>query len=199
MKITPLGLCGLMLIELDIHADARGFFMERFKLERFQQYGLPTEFVQDNHSRSLPCVLRGLHYQVNPAQGKLVGVIRGRIWDVAVDVRPDSETYGRSYNVELNDANGRLLWIPAGFAHGFCVLGDEAADVLYKVDNYYNPEGDKGIFWADADLSIPWPISSPFVSDKDRQLGSFAEYNAVQQCFVNSTLTPRTHAANSAV
>src|SRR5205823_71251 len=139
MKVLPVEIKGLALVELKVHGDARGFFVERYQHDRFRDHGLPSNFVQDNHSRSAPGVLRGLHYQVNPGQGKLVGVIRGRIWDVAVDIRPNSPTYGKHVAVELSDMNGRLLWIPPGFAHGFCVLGEEPADVLYKVDAAYNP------------------------------------------------------------
>jgi dTDP-4-dehydrorhamnose 3,5-epimerase len=121
-------------------------------------------------------VLRGLHYQTAPAQGKLVGVVRGRIWDVVVDIRPSSPTYGRHSAVELTDLNGRLLWIPAGFAHGFCVLGDEPADVLYKVDALYNPASEGGIRWDDPELGIAWPIERPVISARDQKLPSFAEY-----------------------
>ena len=134
MKVTPLDLPGLVLVELKIFGDVRGFFVERFQLQRFAEQGLPTQFIQDNHSRSGPKVLRGLHYQSQPAQGKLVGVIRGCIWDVVVDIRPESPTFGKHFGLEMSDMNGRMLWIPPGFAHGFCVLGDEPADVLYKVD-----------------------------------------------------------------
>ncbi|HXG68719.1 MAG TPA: dTDP-4-dehydrorhamnose 3,5-epimerase [Blastocatellia bacterium] len=178
MKVTTLELNGLLLIELAVHRDGRGFFVERFHQERFAGRGLPSAFVQDNHSRSGPGVLRGLHYQHSPGQGKLVGVTRGRIWDVAVDLRPHSLTYGRHLGLELNDADGRLLWIPGGFAHGFCVLGDEPADVLYKVDAYYDAAKEGGIFWADADLAIPWPVKDPVVSAKDQRLPAFAEYRA---------------------
>ena len=125
-----------------------------------------------------PGVLRGIHYQHRPAQGKLVGVIRGRIWDVAVDLRADSPTYGQHYHVELSDLNGRLLWMPAGFGHGFCVLGDEAADVLYKVDAPYDATGEGGIHWADPDLAIPWPVRAPIISTRDQGLASFAAYKA---------------------
>jgi dTDP-4-dehydrorhamnose 3,5-epimerase len=121
-------------------------------------------------------VLRGLHYQFSPPQGKLVGVTRGSIWDVAVDIRAESPTYGQSYGVELSDMNGRLLWIPAGFAHGFCVLGDEPADVIYKTDGEYNPTSENGIHWADPDLAIEWPVNEPVVSDRDEALESFATY-----------------------
>src|SRR6516162_2296816 len=115
MRVTRLEPQGLLLVELALHGDARGFFVERFHEARFREFGLPTRFVQDNHSRSAPGVLRGLHYQSRPAQGKLVGVTRGRIWDVAVDLRSDSPTIGQSFAVELSDLDGRLLWIPAGF------------------------------------------------------------------------------------
>jgi dTDP-4-dehydrorhamnose 3,5-epimerase len=178
MKVTRLEIEGLLLVELVVHGDQRGFFVERFRADRFREYGLPTTFAQDNHSRSAPGVLRGVHYQHTPAQGKLVGVTRGRIWDVAVDIRHDSPTYGRSIGRELSDLNGLLLWIPPGFAHGFCVLGDEPADVLYKVDAPYNPAGEAGIAWDDRDLAIRWPIGEPTVSARDRELPSFAEYRA---------------------
>src|SRR3954447_7072948 len=122
MKVTRLDLPGLMLIELDVFEDERGFFVARFEAGQFREHGLPTQFAQDNHSRSKPGVVRGLHFQHTPPQGKLVGVMRGRIYDVAVDIRPDSPTYGQHVSVELTDLNGKMLWIPAGFAHGFCVL-----------------------------------------------------------------------------
>lgn len=175
MKISSLEIPELQLVELDIYGDARGFFVERFHIEAFRPQ-IPARFVQDNHSRSSPGVLRGLHFQYSPAQGKLVGVVRGAIWDVAVDIRPDSPTFGRSVGLELTDMNGRLLWIPGGFAHGFCVLGDEPADVLYKVDAAYNPRGEGGIRWDDPELAVPWPVTSPLVSNRDQTLPSFAEY-----------------------
>jgi dTDP-4-dehydrorhamnose 3,5-epimerase len=175
VKISSLSLPGLLLIELQVHIDQRGFFIERYNEARFEQWGLPR-FCQDNHSRSVPGTLRGLHYQVRPAQGKLVGVIRGAIWDVVVDIRPGSPTYGQHLATELDDRDGRLLWIPAGFAHGFCVVGSESADVIYKVDAAYEPTTEGGIVWCDPDLAIPWPVSHPTVSDKDRNLPSFGAY-----------------------
>lgn len=178
MKITDLPFEGLKLIELVVHGDARGFFVERYRVDVFRESGLPTDFAQENHSRSAPGVLRGLHYQTEPAQAKLIGVVRGRIWDVVVDIRADSPTYGRSYGVEINDINGVLLWVPAGFAHGFCVLGDEPADVLYKVDGLYNPATEGGIRYDDPELAIEWPIENPTVSARDRSLPSFATYRA---------------------
>lgn len=177
MKVLDCPLEGLKLVELDVYGDARGFFVERFQLQRFQEAGLPTEFVQDNHSRSAPGVLRGLHYQFVPPQGKLVGVTRGRVWDVAVDIRPDSPTFGQYHGVELSDANGRLFWIPAGFAHGFCVLGDEPVDMLYKVTGLYNAKGEGGIRFDDPELAIAWPVQqAPVVSSRDTALPSFADY-----------------------
>ncbi|HWE93657.1 MAG TPA: dTDP-4-dehydrorhamnose 3,5-epimerase [Tepidisphaeraceae bacterium] len=178
MKVVPLEIKGLMLVELKVHGDARGFFVERFQIDRFGEGGLPTHFAQDNHSRSAPGVLRGLHYQTNPTQGKLVGVVRGRIWDAVVDIRPDSATFGQHAAFELSDVNGRLLWVPPGFAHGFCVLGDEPADVLYKVDATYNPAGEGGVAWNDAQLAVPWPIANPTISQRDQKLPTFAQYKA---------------------
>lgn len=177
MNVISLDLQGLKLIELKIFGDLRGFFVERFNENKFQQNGLPTKFVQDNHSRSAAGVLRGLHYQSHPSQGKLVGVARGRIWDVAVDIRVDSPTFGKSYGVELSDENGRLLWIPPGFAHGFCVLGSDFADVIYKVDALYSPEAEGGIIWDDPDLNIHWPIQEPKLSKRDQELQSFKAYS----------------------
>jgi dTDP-4-dehydrorhamnose 3,5-epimerase len=178
IRVTPLSLDGVLLVELKIWGDERGFFVERFQLEAFEAHGLPTTFVQDNHSRSAPGVLRGLHYQTAPQQGKLVGVVRGRVWDVVVDIRPESPTFGQHVGTELSDMNGRLLWIPPRFAHGFCVIGDEPADILYKVDAPYNPATEAGISWGDADLSIEWPIASPTVSERDQRLPGFAQFRA---------------------
>ncbi len=175
--IKTLSLSGLKLIELKIFPDERGFFTERYQQTRFKDYGLPENFIQDNHSRSKPGVIRGLHYQNHPAQGKLVGVIRGKIWDVVVDIRPDSATYGKWEAIELSDENSRLLWIPGGFAHGFCVIGDEPADVIYKVDAVYSPKTESGILYSDPSLAISWPIQNPIVSSKDQVLLSFNDYS----------------------
>jgi dTDP-4-dehydrorhamnose 3,5-epimerase len=132
--------------------------------------------VQDNHSRSIPRVLRGIHFQKNPDQGKLVGALSGKIWDVAIDLRKTSPTFGKSFSLELSDQNGLLLWIPGGFGHGFCVLGEEPADVLYKVDHVYNPKTEGGIMWSDSDLNVKWPVENPIISEKDLKLMSFKEY-----------------------
>jgi len=169
---------GLALITRRVFGDERGFFIERFKASDFDGTAVPTSFPQINHSRSAPGVLRGLHYQYSPAQGKLVGVTRGRVWDVAVDLRPDSATFGQSYGVELSDVNGLLLWIPVGFAHGFCVIGDEPADVLYQTTAEYEPTTEGGIVWNDPDLAIEWPVSEPKLSQRDLKLPTFAEYRA---------------------
>jgi dTDP-4-dehydrorhamnose 3,5-epimerase len=134
MKITDLALAGLRHIELRPFGDARGFFVERFNEKLFREAGLPTHFAQDSHSRSGPGIVRGLHFQPTPAMGKLVGCIAGKIWDVAVDIRPESATFGKWLGVELSPERFNMLWIPPGFAHGFCVLGEEPADVLYKAD-----------------------------------------------------------------
>jgi dTDP-4-dehydrorhamnose 3,5-epimerase len=178
MKATPLDSTGLVLLELAVHRDGRGFFVERFRRDRFLELGLPVDFAQDNHSRSAPGVLRGLHYQNAPTQGKLIGVVRGRIFDVAVDLRSASPTFGRAVTMELSDDNGRMLWVPPGFAHGFCVLGSEPADIVYKVDAPYRAAGEGGIRWDDPELAIAWPIDRPIVSDRDRVLPSFAAHKA---------------------
>ena len=182
MKVSRLEIEGLKLIQLDIWKDNRGFFMERFNFDKFRDAELPTEFVQDNHSRSAPKVLRGLHYQPQPAQGKLVGVLRGRVWDVVVDIRRDSKTFGRNFGLELSDSNGLLLWIPPGFAHGFCVVGEEPADVLYKVTAPYNPKTEAGIQWNDPEFAVQWPIPDPIVSERDHQLPSFADFRKAGKC-----------------
>lgn len=176
MKIINCPIAGLKVIQLDVHGDARGFFVERFHVKRFSEAGLPHIFLQDNHSRSAPRTLRGLHYQYAPPQGKLVGVARGRVWDIAVDIRPKSPTFGRHHAVELTAENGMLLWIPAGFAHGFCVLGEEPADLLYKVTAVYNPASEGGIRFNDPELGIDWPIKEPLISERDKNLPSFSDY-----------------------
>jgi dTDP-4-dehydrorhamnose 3,5-epimerase len=176
MKVTETEILDLKVIEMKRFADERGFFVERFHQGRFAEAGLNIRFVQDNHSRSHPRVLRGLHYQYDQPQGKLVGCVRGRIWDVAVDLRRGSSTFGRHVALELNEDNGLLLWIPAGFAHGFCVLGEESAELIYKVDAFYNPRGEGAIHWADQQLAIQWPIAQSILSSKDHEAPSFAAY-----------------------
>ena len=176
MEIIDTILEEVKIIKMPIFGDARGFFCERYHAGKFAEMGLDLTFVQDNHSRSAPGILRGLHYQNQPPQGKLVGVTRGRVWDVAVDIRPNSRTFGQHVGVELSDSNGHLLWIPAGFAHGFCVLGDEPVDMYYKCTGLYNSTGEGGIRYNDPQLNIPWPIDHPTISERDKGLMSFGDY-----------------------
>lgn len=160
----------VILIEPKVFSDERGFFMESFKESEFNLKGIKTRFVQDNFSHSLNGVLRGLHYQKNPkAQDKLVMATKGEIFDVAVDIRKGSPTYGKWVGEVLSDKNHKLLYIPKGFAHGFCVLSD-TADVLYKVNSEYSPEHERGILWNDKKIGIIWPINNPGILLKDQQL-----------------------------
>jgi len=163
-----LAIPGLVLIEPKTYGDERGAFLETYKHSDFVRSGIPEHFVQDNYSRSIRGVLRGLHYQLDPkAQGKLVRCVLGRIFDVAVDIRKGSPTYGRWEGKELSGENGLMLFIPAGFAHGFLTLSD-TAEVLYKCTEEYSPAHDRGIIWNDRDINIPWEVSEPLLSDKDR-------------------------------
>jgi len=158
----------LVLIEPKMFGDDRGAFLEIYKHSEFVRSGIPEHFVQDNYSRSIRGVLRGLHYQLGPkAQGKLVRCVQGRIFDVAVDIRKGSPTYGRWDGEELSGENGLMLFIPAGFAHGFLTLSD-SAEVLYKCTEEYSPAHDRGIIWSDPDINIPWAVADPLLSDKDR-------------------------------
>lgn len=177
MHIADTTLPDVKRITLDIYRDNRGFFCERFHEEKFTALGMPTQFLQDNHSRSMPGVIRGLHFQHNPMQGKLVGVTHGRVLDVAVDIRPSSPYFGQHVSVELSSENGELLWIPAGFAHGFCVLGDGVADVFYKCTSLYDAKGEAGIRFDDESLNIQWPVpeKNRIISDRDRAMPSLAE------------------------
>jgi dTDP-4-dehydrorhamnose 3,5-epimerase len=157
----------VILAEPRVFGDERGFFLETYKASAFVEAGIPETFVQANHSRSAAGVLRGLHYQKAPkAQGKLVAAIRGTIFDVAVDIRRDSPTYGQWVGEILSDDNHRLLYVPPGFAHGFCVLS-EVADVLYQVTAEYAPDLDRGIIWNDPEINVAWPIAEPQLSPKD--------------------------------
>ncbi len=166
MKVIETALPGVLIIEPKVFGDARGFFIETFQVERYREIGITQPFVQDNHSRSQRGVLRGLHFQKTRPQGKLVRVSRGAVYDVAVDIDPKSSTFGRYVGVELNDENHRQLWIPAGYAHGFCVIS-EVADFEYKCTDLYFPQDEGGLIWNDPDVAIPWPISAPRLSDKD--------------------------------
>ena len=166
MKVVETALPGVLIIEPKAFGDHRGFFLETFQVERYREAGITLPFVQDNHSRSQRGVLRGLHFQKTRPQGKLVSVSRGAVYDVAVDIDPASATYGQFVGVELNDDNHRQMWIPPGYAHGFCVLS-EVADFQYKCTDFYFPADEGGLLWNDPDVGIPWPITEPQLSAKD--------------------------------
>jgi len=166
MQVTETGLEGVRLIVPKVFSDARGFFMESFNARSFAEAGLPREFVQDNHSFSVKNVLRGLHYQYPAWQGKLVRAVTGEIFDVAVDIRRGSPTFGKWYGTVLSADNKHQLYIPEGYAHGFCVLSD-TADLVYKCTTPYVPADDACIIWNDPDIGIDWPIKEPLLSDKD--------------------------------
>jgi dTDP-4-dehydrorhamnose 3,5-epimerase len=168
MQIEETNLAGLLLIEPRCFRDERGFFLESFQADRYRHNGIAQKFVQDNHSHSRCSVLRGLHFQVKHPQAQIVTVIRGRIFDVAVDLRPDSKRFGRWYGVELSDEGPRQLYMAPGFAHGFCVLS-ESADLHYKVSQLYDHADEGGIIWNDPDLSIQWPIGDPILSARDNR------------------------------
>ncbi|MHA7600596.1 dTDP-4-dehydrorhamnose 3,5-epimerase [Alicycliphilus sp. T452] len=176
MKATRLSIPDVVLIEPKVFGDARGFFFESFNQKAFDEAtGTHFQFVQDNHSRSSKGVLRGLHYQIQQPQGKLVRVVRGAVWDVAVDIRRNSPTFGRWVGAELSEDNQRQLWVPPGFAHGFVVLS-ESADFLYKTTDYYAPQHERCIAWNDAQLAIAWPYGGePVLSAKDQAGKALAE------------------------
>ena len=173
MKATRLAIPDVVLIEPKVFGDARGFFFESFNQKAFNEAtGTQHEFVQDNHSRSAKGVLRGLHYQIKQPQGKLVRVVRGAVFDVAVDIRKGSPTFGQWVGEELSEDNHRQLWVPPGFAHGFVVLSD-AAEFLYKTTDYYAPQFERCIMWNDPTLDIDWPTQLPILSDKDSKGQAF--------------------------
>lgn len=174
MKVLETVLPGVLIIEPKVFGDARGFFLESYQAERYRQLGIQHTFVQDNLSRSARGVLRGLHFQRSRPQGKLVSVSRGSVYDVAVDINPASPTCGQFVAVELNDENHRQLWIPPGYAHGFCVLSD-IADFQYKCTDYYIPEDEGGLLWNDPQVNIPWPIEQPLLSAKDQRNPTLAQ------------------------
>jgi dTDP-4-dehydrorhamnose 3,5-epimerase len=158
MKAVPTDIPGLVILEPRVFGDERGFFFESYNRRAFREAtGLDPDFVQDNHSRSVRGVLRGLHYQVKQAQGKLVRVVAGEVWDVVVDLRRSSPTFGKSLGLALSAANRRMLWVPEGFAHGFVVTSD-AAEFLYKTTDYYAPEHERSLLWNDPALAIDWPV-----------------------------------------
>ena len=174
-EFEPLDIPDLILVKPKVFGDERGFFMETYKASEFKKNGINYDFVQDNHSKSQKGVLRGLHYQLRPMeQGKLVRCVRGRIWDVAVDIRKGSPWYGKWVAVELSEENKLMLWIPPGFAHGFVALEDNT-EVIYKVTKEYSPELERGIIWNDPDIGIDWPVKNPKLSERDSRLPPLRE------------------------
>jgi dTDP-4-dehydrorhamnose 3,5-epimerase len=176
MQVETTGLPGVVILRPRVFEDARGFFLESYNQETLRSRGLETVFAQDNHSKSARNTLRGLHFQLPPAdQVKLVRVVRGTVWDVAVDIRVGSPTFGQWVGVELSAENFRQIYIPSGFAHGFCVLSEEA-EVLYKASHVYSSAHERGILWNDAALKIAWPVAQPLLSERDQRLGTLADY-----------------------
>jgi dTDP-4-dehydrorhamnose 3,5-epimerase len=176
VKRIETNLSGVCVIEPDVFGDDRGFFMESYNKRAFEQIGINHEFVQDNMSRSTRGVVRGLHYQLGQPQAKLVRVTLGEVYDIAVDVRRGSETFGQWACAELSDENKKMFFVPEGFAHGFCVISD-IAEFAYKCSDFYAPDEERGIIWNDPDLAIPWPLgdAAPILSPKDAAYGPLAE------------------------
>lgn len=178
-KFKELGL-GVILIENEIYTDERGFFMEGFNVEEFKKHGINNTFIQYNISRSKKGVLRGLHFQLEPySQAKLVRCVRGEIFDLAVDIRKGSQTFGKHVSIKLKGDGKEMVLIPKGFAHGFLTLSSEDADVIYYVDNNYAPNHERGIIWNDPDLNIPWPFKPTLLSKKDQNWPRLKDYNLV--------------------
>jgi len=176
MQVKTTALPGVFVLRPRVFQDARGFFTESYNHETLRSHGIDTLFVQDNHSKSTRGTLRGLHFQLPPAgQVKLVRAVRGAVWDVAVDIRAGSPTFGQWVGTELSAENFRQLYIPSGFAHGFCVLSEDA-EVLYKASHVYSPAHEWGIVWNDPALQIAWPVAEPLLSDRDCWLGTLADY-----------------------
>ncbi len=176
-EFEKLGIDGLVLIKPKVLEDERGFFLESYKKSDFLLNGINSEFVQDNHSKSSKGVLRGLHYQIAPEQqAKLIRCIKGRISDVALDLRKSSKTFGKWAKVELSEENNNMLFIPEGFAHGFVVLSEEA-EILYKTNREYSPKHDRGILWCDEDINIDWGVSNPILSEKDKNQPKLCNVN----------------------
>jgi dTDP-4-dehydrorhamnose 3,5-epimerase len=175
MQVERTPIDDLLVITPKIFPDHRGFFFESYNENRFRENGIDLHWMQDNHVRSTKNTLRGLHFQRGKGQAKLVRCVRGRVWDVAVDIRPDSPTLGQWHAVELTEENKKMFLIPVGFAHGYAVLSDEA-EALYKCSNVYDPELEDEILWNDPDIAVDWPISSPNLSERDLKAQSFKQY-----------------------
>lgn len=169
LNVTKGKLDGILIIEPKVFGDNRGFFMESYNAAKFAEIGIDLNFVQDNHSRSAKGVVRGLHYQINPGQDKLVRVIKGEVFDVVVDVRRNSPTFGQWESFILSEENKKEVFVPKGFAHGFCVLS-EVADFAYKCSEYYSPADERGIIWNDPEIAVEWPVADPVLSERDLQL-----------------------------
>jgi dTDP-4-dehydrorhamnose 3,5-epimerase len=178
VRFVPTAISDVLIIEPDVHRDGRGFFLETYHEQKYRAGGVPGPFLQDNHSLSVGGTLRGLHLQARHPQGKLVRVVEGEIFDVAVDVRRGSPAFGRWVGHTLSAENFRQCWVPPGFAHGFCVLS-ERAHVEYKCTDFYDAAGEIGIIWNDPTLGIVWPIASPIVSDRDRRHPKLSELMAM--------------------
>lgn len=177
MNVSRTRLAGPIVIEPRVFADQRGFFLETYRAADYAALGITTNFVQDNHSRSTRGSIRAFHFQADPGQAKLVCVARGRAWDVVVDIRRSSPTFGEWESFELDDERHLQLYIPVGFAHGFCAL-TEVVDFIYKVGSYYDPATERGIAWDDPALAIPWPVDEPMVSSRDRSNPTLAQIKA---------------------
>ncbi len=182
MQVTQIGIPGVLLMEPKVFRDPRGFFVELHRADRYAEAGLTERFVQDNYSRSVRGTLRGLHFQEPRAQGKLVMVLEGAVYDVVVDIRKGSPTFGRWYGIELSSENFRQVYIPPGCAHGFCVTSDSAA-FLYKCTEYYQPADERGVIWNDPALAIPWPVTSPILSSKDQAYRPLAQMDEQLPCY----------------
>jgi dTDP-4-dehydrorhamnose 3,5-epimerase len=184
MKVQSTQIPEVLIVEPTVFGDDRGFFLESFNEREMRNIGIDAHFVQDNHSRSQRNVLRGLHYQISQPQGKLVRVVSGKVYDVAVDVRRDSQAFGKWVGVELSAENKRMLWMPPGLAHGFVVLSD-SADFLYKATDYYAQEFERTILWNDPDLAIEWPLAGqPILSSKDAAAKTFREAEVFEGKFL---------------
>lgn len=174
MNITKTKLPGVLIVEPKIFRDSRGFFKESFQENTYNEIGIDYKFVQDNHSHSVKGVLRGLHFQKKNPQGKLVSCLKGAVYDVIVDINLNSKTFGKYLGVKLTGNNHKQIWIPPGFAHGFCVLS-ETADFIYKCTNHYDPDDEGGLLWNDPDIGIDWPIDQPILSEKDKVFPTLTE------------------------
>ena len=175
MQVERTPIDGLLIVTPTIHEDRRGFFYESYNEVQFREIGIDLAWLQDNHVKSAKNTVRGLHFQRGKGQAKIIRCARGRVWDVAVDIRPDSPTLGQWHAVELSGDNKKMFFIPVGFAHGYAVLSDEA-ETLYKCSNVYDPKLEDGILWNDPDIAVDWPVASPILSDRDQNAQTLKQY-----------------------